>query len=175
MKRLAKGLIYLVVMFILLVLFLPKVNLYYAAEALMQKQNIYISDEEVNDSGFALELINPKIFFDKLELMKVDEIKLSSWLLYSSIKLSHIEVNEGFSDFLPSDINTIQVEHFIYNPTHISLSGESQDSFFYGDVDLVQKKIVIHLRVGVKSEKRYKVLLRKLTKEEGGYYYEYKF
>lgn len=175
MKRLIKALAYLVVMLILLVLFLPKVNLYYAAEELMQKQNIYISDEEVYDTGTALELVDSKVFFDKLELMKVDTINISSWLIYSSVKLENIEINEGFSDFLPSDISSIEVKHFFYNPTHINLSGESQDSFFYGDVDLMEKKVLIHLRVGVQSEKRYKTLLRKLNKEEGGYYYEYKF
>ncbi|PHR54593.1 MAG: hypothetical protein COA44_12590 [Arcobacter sp.] len=175
MKKLAKGLSYLIVMFILLLLFLPKVNLYYAAEKLMQKQNIYISDEEVYDSGFTLELSGAKIFFDKLELMKVDKIDLSSWLVYSSIELKNIEVNEGFSDFLPSDITSIEAEHFFYKPMHISIKGESQDSSFYGDVDLIEKQVLIHLRVGAKSEKRYKTLLQKLNKEEGGYYYEYKF
>ena len=175
MKRLAKGFAYLMVMFILLVFFLPKVNLYYAAEEIMKKQNIYISDEQVNDTGFSLELVDAKVFFDKLELMKVDKINLTTWLFYSSVNLDVIEVNSGFSDFLPSDINAIKVEHFFYNPTNVSLSGESQDSFFYGDVDLIKKSVIIHLRVGVKSEKRYKTLLRKLNKEEGGYFYEYKF
>jgi len=174
MKRLVKGFIYLMVMFVLLMFFLPKVNLYYAAEELMQKQNVYISDEEVYDNGFSLELLNAKVFFDKLELMQVNTINLSSWFVYSSVNLEVIEVNEGFSDFLPSDINAIKAEHFIYKPTHIALSGESQDSFFYGDVDLIEKTVKIHLRVGAQSEKRYKTLLRKLNKEEGGYVYEYK-
>jgi len=175
MKRLAKAIGYLVVMLLLLILFLPKINLYYAAEELMQKQNVYISDEETHDTGFALELLNAKVFFDKLELMKVDGIKVTSFLVYSSVTLNKIEINEGFSDFLPRDINLIEAKHVVYNPMHITLHGESDDSYFNGDIDLINKNMVIHLRVGAQSEKRYKTLLGKLKKEEGGYYYEYKF
>jgi len=175
MKRLMKLLAYLVVMVILLILFLPKVNLYYAAEELLKKQNVYISDEEVYDSGFSLELVNAKVYFDKLELMQVEEIKLSPWVLYNVISLDKLDINEGFSDFLPQEISSFKAEHIFYNPTHLKLSGESSDSFFFGDVDILKRVLILHLRVGAQSEKRYKTLLRKLTKEEGGYYYEYKF
>jgi len=175
MKRFVKILAYICTMVALLILFLPKTNLYYAAEGLMQEKNIYISDEEVHDSGFSLELINAMIFFDKLELMKVENIKLSPWIVYNVVSLNTVDINEGFSDFLPEEISSLKVEHFFYNPTHIKLSGESTDSFFFGDVDILKRVLSLHLRVGAKSEKRYKVLLEKLTKEEGGYYYEYKF
>lgn len=175
MKRLMKFLAYLVIMFALLLLFLPKVNLYYAAESLLKEKNVYISDENIYDSGFSLELTNAKFFFDKLELMKVEKIKVSPWVFYNTVKLDSIEVNEGFSDFLPQDISSVKAEHFFYNPTHILLSGESTDSFFSGDVDILKRVVAIHLKLSEKNEKRYKAFLKKLTKEEGGYYYEYKF
>ena len=175
MKRLMKILAYLFVMMALLILFLPKINLYYAAEGVMKEQNVYIADEEVHDSGFSLDILNAKIFFDKLELMTVEEITLSPWVIYNVVSLNTVDINEGFSDFLPQEISSLKAEHFVYNPLHIKLSGESTDSFFFGDVDIMQRVISLHLRIGAQSEKKYKTLLRKLTKEEGGYYYEYKF
>jgi len=175
MKKMLKLLVYLSVMLALLVFFLPKVNLYYAAEELMQKQNVYISDEEARDNGFSLELLNASVFFDKLSLMNVGEVKISPWLVYNTVSLKMIDVNEGFSDFLPQDINFLQAQYVFYQPTHIQLKGESSDSFLYGDVDLINRVVSVHLRVGAQSQKRYKKLLQKLKKEEGGYYYEYKF
>lgn len=175
MKRLLRFLAYLVIMFSLLLLFLPKVNLYYAAENLLKEKNVYISDEDIYDSGFSLELTDARFFFDKLELMKVENIKISPWIFYNALTFDFIDINEGFSDFLPQTVSSIKAEHFFYNPMHIQLSGESTDSFFNGDVDILKRVVTIHLKLGEKSEKRYKTSLKKLTKEDGGYYYEYKF
>ena len=175
MKRLMRFLAYVVIMFALVLLFLPKVNLFYATEGLLKEKNVYISDEDIYDSGFSLELTDAKFFFDKLELMKVEKTKISPWIFYNALKLDFIEINEGFSDFLPQDISSVKAEHFFYNPMHILLTGENADSSFNGDVDILKRVVGIHLKLGAKSEKRYKTLLKKLTKEEGGYYYEYKF
>jgi len=178
MKKLLKLFIYIFVMVALIIVFLPKVNAYYAAEKMMKDKQVYITDEKVVDNGLSLELIDAKVYFDKLELMKVENIKLSPWILYNTLELNYIDINEGFSDFLPQDINSVKVEHFFYNPLYIKLSGDSSDSFFNGEVDILNRMIRVHLNVGVKSEKKYKNLLKKLRKEpeeEGGYYYEYKF
>ena len=177
MKKLMKFFIYSFVMLGLIIVFLPKANLYYAGEELLKTKNVYITDEEVVDKGIFFELIDANIYFDKLELMKVDKIHVSPWVFYNALVLNHIDINEGFSDFLPQDISGIKAEHFFYNPLHIKLSGDSTDSFFDGDVDILNRIIRIHLNVGVKSEKKYRNLLRKLKKEstKGRYYYEYKF
>jgi len=175
MKKLLKLLVYMVVMLALILFFLPKINLYYAAEGFMQEKKVFISDENIADRGFYLELNNANFLFDKLELAEVEKITVSTLLFYNALSIDKIHVNEGFSDFLPLEIETISAEHAIYNPTHVTLKGESEDSYFYGDVDLIERVLNIHLRLGAQSEKRYKSMLGKLTKEEGGYVYEYKF
>jgi len=175
MKKLIKLFSYMLVMLSLLIFFLPKVNLYYAAESIMKKKNIYISDEEVLDKGFTLQLSHAKIFFDKLALAEVQSIRLSPLFFYNVINVDHVLVNEGFSDFLPQGVKNIKVEHFIFNPIKINFRGESEDSHFYGNVNLLKRVLSVHLRLGGKSEKKYGTMLRKLTREEGGYLYEYKF
>lgn len=175
MKKLLKLLSYILIMLALILLFLPKINLYYAGEALMQEQKIFISDEAIADRGFYLELSNANFLFDKLDLAEVETIRLSTLFFYNSLNFDNIHVNEGFSDFLPLEIKTISAQHVIYNPTQITLKGESEDSYFYGKIDLVERLISIHLRMGALSEKRYKSMLSKFDTEEGGYVYEYKF
>ena len=177
MKKISKFFAYAFLILALIIVFLPKVNLYYAAEKLMKDKNIYITGEEFYDNALSFDIFNARVYFDKLELMKVDKINLSPWVFYNALEFDHIDINEGFSDFLPQDISSIKVEHFFYNPLHIKLSGDSSDSFFDGDIDILNRVVGIHLNVGVKSEKRYKTLLKRLKTEatEGGYYYEYKF
>ncbi|MDF1879703.1 hypothetical protein JHD50_00035 [Sulfurimonas sp. MAG313] len=174
MKKIMKFFIYFILMLAIILFFVPKVNVYYLAETFMKQKNIYISDEDIYDNGFSLELVNAKIFFDKLELMKIDTIKFSPWIVYNSIRLDVIDINEGFSDFLPRDLSFIEAKHVFYNPTQIMIRGESQDSSLFGEIDFIERVVRLHFRIGVKSEKKYKNLLSKLTKEEGGYYFEYK-
>jgi len=174
MKKLLKFLAYVVVMLALLIFFSPKTNLYYLLEEFAIEKNIYVSDEKVNDSGFSLNIFNAKVYLDELFLAEAEETSISMWLVYNSFEANNIDLNEGFSDFMPSVIKHIEVKHHLFNPMSLSLSGESGDSFFYGDVDLFERVVTIHLRLGAKSEKRFATSLRALKKEDGGYVYEYK-
>lgn len=175
MKKIMKFFIYLLLMLALIILFLPKINLYYAAEVLMKEKNIYISDEDIMDKGYSLELVNANLLFENLALAEVKKIELSFLVLYNVLSLDNIHVNEGFSDFLPQEIKSVRLEHFMYDPMMIKLKGESGESRVYGDIDLLDRVLTLHLRLDAKSEKKYGALLSKLTKEEGGYIYDYKF
>ncbi len=169
MKKILKSFMYLLILIALVIFFLPKTNLYYAAEILMKENHLFISDELVLDKGYALELKNSKLLFDNLDLAEVESIELSPWIFYNTLRLENIRINEGFSDFLPAEIRSVSVQHLVYNPLKLILRGDSDDSFFFGDVDLLERVLVIHLRLGTQSEKKYSNLLGRLNKEEGGY------
>ena len=175
MKKLLKYLAYFIAMLALIIFFSPKTNLYYLFEEFAIEQNVYVSDEEASDSGFSLNISNAKVYLDELFLAEAEETTLSMWLVYNSFEATNINMNEGFSDFMPSVIKHIEIKHHVFNPMSLSIAGESGDSFFYGDVDLLERIVQIHLRLGTKSEKRFASSLRALKKEEGGYVYEYKF
>lgn len=175
MKKVMKFFSYLVLMLALLIFFLPKLNLYYAVEAILEKKKVYISDEEVLDRGFSLELRQAKLFFDKLPLAEIERIQLLPLVFYTTFDLTNIRINEGFSDFLPQEIHSVHVEHLFYNPMKVKFKGTNEDSHFYGNIDLLERVLSVHLRLSAKSEQRYATMLRKLSKEEGGYFYEYKF
>ncbi len=175
MKTLLKIFAYLLVMLALVIFFLPKVNLYYKAEEFMLRQKLSISNELVRDSGVTLEINNGDILFDKLALAHIDSVCLSPWLFYNRIRFQNIHVNEGFSDFLPEEIEDIVLRHVVYNPTKVELSGKSGKDLVYGEVDLLERVVRIHLQLESRSEEKYRSMLARLNKEEGGYLYEYKF
>lgn len=170
-----KGILYLLVMAVLLIIFLPKINLYYAAEKMMAKQSVYISDENLKDKGISFHIENASLLFEKLPLAQVEEISLRPWILYNNVTVDTIRLNEGFADFLPSEIDKIQLSYWVFNPLHLKINGQSKESLFYGDIDLLKRTLRVHLRPDTASEKQYKSMLSKLTPEEGGYLYEYKF
>ncbi len=162
-------------MIALLIIFLPKINLYYAMEKMMAKKSIYVSDEDLKDRGVSFHIENARVFFEKLPLAQVEAISLKPWILYNSIEVDTIRLNEGFADFLPSKIDKIELKYWVFNPLYLKINGQSKESMFYGDIDLLKRILRIHLRLDAASEKQYKTMLSKLTPEEGGYLYEYKF
>lgn len=170
-----KGVAYLLVMMALLIVFLPKINLYYAAEKLMAKQSISISDETLSDTGVSFHIENARVLFDKLLVAQVQKISLNPWLFYSSVRIDGIRVNEAFADFLPAEIQKVELKHWIFNPLHLTLRAQSEEGFFYGDVDLLKRSLQIHLRLDKAGEKKYQAMLGRLISEEGGYRYEYQF
>ncbi len=175
MKKLLKFSTYLVIMFALIIFFLPKVNAYYLLENLVKEKHFYLTDEDAKDSGFSLDIHNTRVFLDELFLAEAKYITLNPWVIYNSIEVENIKLNEGFSAFMPGHIENLKAEYVFYQPTHISLKGKSKKDSFIGDVDLLERKVVIHLHLDFKSEKRFATALKQLKKEEGAYIYEYKF
>jgi hypothetical protein len=175
MKRLLSFFIYLVLFINVSFFFFPKVNLYYLAEQYMKEQNLFISNEKATDTGFSLVLEHADLFFDKLALAKVENITLSPWVFYNTLEFRDIELDDGFSDFLPPFIQRVQVSHLLFNPMKVKLSGDADAGFFNGEVDILNRHLKVILQVNAKAEKRYKNMLRRLQKTEEGYVYEYKF
>lgn len=175
MKALLKFFAYLIMMLALIIFFLPKVNLYYEAEKFLKAQKVTISEEKVLDRGISLQLEDGSIYYDKLNLASIGLIHFSPWMVYNSLEFNEIRVNEGLADFLPETIDHITIRHVVYNPTKVSLRGESAEDYFYGEVDLLKRVLQLHLRLDSGSERKYQNILKKLSKEEGGYLYEYQF
>lgn len=175
MKKLLKPLIYFHVLIALIILFLPKYNLYYAFEEVLHEQKIYLSNETIIDRGFSLDIQNTDIAFEQLNLAQVDNIKVSIWGFANGVRMENIHINKGFADFLPLEIDKIQVIHLLYNPMILDIKGESSQGFFFGSVDLLERKLLVHVRLDAAAQKKYPGILSRLTSEEGGHYYEYQF
>lgn len=175
MKFLLKSLISVVLMVELLIFFAPKSNLYYWGEHALKAFNVFISNESVEDSGWRLNIYAAELYFDKLTLAEVDKISLSPWLLYNAIEVEGIHIDEGFVDFLPLEITRLGVAYAIYNPLQATLHGESDAGYFNGEVDLLERTVLIRLHVDQKAQKRYRNALARLKKTEEGYSYEYRF
>ncbi len=175
MRFLLKLLLYPIVFFELLVFFAPKVNLYYWGETFLQTRNVFISDEVIEDSGWQLNLSSAELFFDKLSLARLDVVTLSPWLLYNTLKVEGIHIDEGFTDFMPLEVKTLEVTYAVYNPMKITMNGESDSGYFNGEVNLLERQVSIRLFATDKAQKRYANALARLKKSGEGYVYEYRF
>ena len=161
----------LMIFFILsLIFFMPKVNLYYKLEQVLQQQNIIISNEKLNDNGFNLEIKDATVFFDSLESAKIEHLDISTLILYQSLNIQNIKLSGIASSFIPISIENISIKHMIINPLNITISANGEFGTLNGSLHIIDKNLHITLKLSKQMLKRYKKTLKYLEKNKNGDY-----
>ena len=87
MRYVVKPLTYLFLAVILIIFFLPKINLYFQAEEILENYKVTISGEKLIDNGFNFKIDDGTIYFDDLVVAKVQEISIVPLLVYNKIDI----------------------------------------------------------------------------------------
>ncbi|MEA3521473.1 MAG: hypothetical protein U9R50_00705 [Campylobacterota bacterium] len=173
MKRLGKLFIYLIVTLLLILFFLPKINLYYQAEVLLQKYKVTISQEKLSDKGFSFLIEEGVIYFDDLVVAKIDEVSIIPLLLYNSVTFSPFSFSEDMKRFIPLGIENLNITHSVVNPLHVKLEGSGDFGSLEGDIGLYERNISLVLNPSPLLIKQKPFWIKRMKKTaEGGYRYE---
>lgn len=173
MKPLMKISAYLAIGIFFIIFFLPKVNLYYKLETMLQEYKITLSQEYVEDSGVALHVKDALLYYDDLAVAQIHTIALRPLLLYNSLDIASFVLHEDMAQFLPTQIDGISAHYSIIDPLHVNISSEGQFGTLEGSIGLFDRNISLHLIPSALLEKQNPFWLRRLKKDsEGGYRYE---
>jgi len=175
LKRLIKAFGYVIFTLLAFVWFIPKVELYYALEELLEPQGIVISHEEVEDSGFALSLIGGDVSASGVTAGHNGLMDLTLLLAYNRFEIRDFRADEALRAFVPPEITFFRVTHHLLMPHKAVIEGEGDFGKAWGEVDLIERKIVIDLELPRDVVKRYGQLIKQLKRTEEGYRYEYTF
>lgn len=135
----------------MLLVFLPKENLYYFVLQKLSEQSIDVTNTSVEDKYLGLSLKNSNIKYEKIDVATVDSIVVKSLLFKTNITIDNLKVQKSLKQFLPYDLDYIKITHSILNP------------------------LVIDIKLSKQFEIKNKKVMNYLTKTENGYRYEYKF
>jgi len=135
----------------MLVVFVPKENLYYFALEKLALEKVDIQTDKINDNGLIFDLVDTNIKYEKIDVADVKKIDLKMFFFKTELDFQNIVVNKAFQKFLPKRIKYIKITHSILDPLAINIT--------------FSKKIKL----------KYKPLTKYLKKTEKGYRYEYKF
>lgn len=182
MKTLLKYITYFLSFFILLLIFLPKENLYYFVVQKLQKENIELLAKNTKENITSLNIANLKIKYNKVEIAKMSNTNFNSFLFFSQVDIKDIVIDSSMNKFIPSNINNIVLTHSIIDPTKIEISSKFLLGSCIGFVDLANRVIKLDLIVSSRFKNKYKYIVKQLkfknniknTKEQR-YSYEYKF
>lgn len=173
MKRLGKIVIYFFVTIGLLLFFLPKVNLYYQGEAILEKYKVVLSQEQLSDQGFGLKISDGILYYDDLIVAKIEEIEIRSLLVYNSLDIAPFSLSKDMEQFIPVAMNSLNITHSVFNPLHVKIEGEGDFGLLEGDISLYDRKISLLLTPSATFTKMRPFWLKRMKKTtEGDYRYE---
>ncbi len=175
MKKIFKYTLYLSFFISSLFYFFPKENLYFYLEKNLAEKKVIISKEKIKEKPFSLSLKDSTIYYNNLELLNVKDIDITTYLLSNSVNLKKIKILEEFKNFVPQNIDYIDINHSIINPVIININSKGEFGKLIGKVDLIDRKVIISLTASNKMKSKYQKILRKMQLKEGEYKYEYKF
>lgn len=175
MKKIFKFLIYIFTFFLFFMIFLPKISLYNLVEKELQKKQVIISDEKIVENFFSLDILDSKVFFEGINIAKIDKLKLESLFLYTKIEFSNIVLIDSFTQFAPSPIENLIIKHTILNPNNILVNAKGNFGELSGTMNILNKELKIELNASNLMKSSYSKLLKFFKLENGRYIYEYRF
>lgn len=175
MRKIAVFFIWFIISIYIAVAMLPKSELYYQAEHLLKKHNVYLSDETTSDKLFFFDVDNANIIYTDIDAAHIDKIAVSTFVFYNSINVSPFSVKNSLSGFIPPKVEFIRIKNFIWRPHIITLESEGDFGKASGFIDLLNRRVHIDFVFSSVINIKYSQLLRVLNKTKEGYMYESSF
>ncbi len=176
MRWMKHTLFYLVLISILVVFFAPKRQLYYLAEEHLNSYDIVYSKEFVDDSGFVLRLSDGTLYYQDLQIAKINEITLMPLLVYNRANIAPFSLSDEMSSFLPGTISSVSATHTIISPLSIKIEASGDFGTLDADVWLLDRNISLRLTPTQDLLDMNPIWLRQMRKtDDGGYSFETTF
>ncbi len=153
---------------LLLWLFAPKVELYYALEKQLKEKSILISNETISDTWYGLKIENADLSVDGAKIATISQLNFNIFFFYNSLKINDVKMDKSLSNMAPKEINSVNAVYSIINPLKIQLDANGSFGVMNGEVALLDKKVALLFPV-TKEIKTIKKFLKK-DKEKGWIY-----
>lgn len=175
MKSIFKLFIYFIVFVISLLILAPKEAAYNFAEKELAKKQIIISDEIRDERFFGLDINDSKLYFEGIEVANTSKASITTYLLYTKIKVKDIKLLDSFKQMVPSPIMDIELSHSVLEYDKIDINASGIFGKLEGKVDLLNQKVVLELLPSKVMKSSYFRLLRNFRLKDERYTYEYKY
>ena len=165
-----KFLVILLSFYLSIVFFMPKEQLLFTALNQTSKQNLNYRVEDLSDYGFFESIKRLTIYFDKGELLEVDDTKIYPFLFFNKLTFSQIHILGSFRKLLNIKIIEVSLTNTILSPTTINIYANSTIGELRGSFDIDSNRLKVILEPNDKFNSfKYKNYFKKT---EEGYIYE---
>ena len=169
-KKLAKFFAYTLFFILALIAFMPKESLYFLLEENLQKFGVVLSNEQLEESFFSLNIENMEISAKGIDSALVEEADITLLLVYNSVDVKNIKLSSLVESYLPSKIDTLHIRYTLINPFEV----EAQSHGGFGDAtihfNIVDRNVSVILKPSKKMFQKYRNSLREFKKSQNGEY-----
>ncbi len=171
MQMVKNSLIAIIVIWLGILMFMPKQEFYYKLEEELAKHEIKLNETNINEGIFSLTLKGVTVYFKGINVARIEEVNIFTLLFYNSIELQLLIVDDSLKKMLPQEIEKIVAKYSILSPLEVSLDARGSFGSALGKIDLNEEKV----RLDFNDSKNIKMLKPQLKKDEKGWYYETSF
>ncbi len=169
-KKLLMFFAYILFFILALMYFTPKVSLYYMLEKELKNYEVVLSDESLNDSGFALHVESMDVYVKGIDSANVKSVVLKVFGLYNSLSVENITLSSVAISFIPLNIDQAAISYSIFDPLHVKINGSGGFGDATGSLHILDRALNIKVIPSSNMLKKYRNSMRKLTKNEDGSY-----
>ncbi len=177
MRRLAKLIFAMLLFLVMLMLFLPKENLYYAAEEALEKEGVIIDGETLQNTFTSLQLNGATLMFKGIRTLQADKVVMTTLGVWNRIELNDAEIDKTFAAFVPTHIDHVMVTYSVLSPRTVVFELHGEAGSLTGSADLGDRTVEARVHPSTAMQRQHASLLKSMQKdtETGGYRYETSF
>jgi hypothetical protein len=169
-KKLSRFFAYTLFFILALIAFTPKESFYFLLEKNLQKFDVVISNESLEDRLFTLEIRDLALTAQGIDTAEVGEADIMLLLFYNSVTMQNIQVSSLIDAYAPAKIDSLELNYTIFNPLVVTARADGE----FGEAKVVFDILHSKLRAVVEPSKmmlsRYKKTMRMMKKDENGEY-----
>jgi len=159
----------------MMIIFLPKENLYYLILNNLKTLKVDVAQSKINDNFLALDILGTQIIYENINIAQIDKLSISTYILNSSIILNNIKVDNSLNKFLPNKLDTIAIRYSLFDPLKVKIKSIFKQGDCVGYIDLPKQTIKLDIHLSKFFVKKYKNITKMLKKDGDVYKYEYKY
>ena len=171
MQMVKKGVLVLVLTWLAIVILMPKQEIYYKLEEVLDGYEIRLNEEKKSEGLFSLNLKGVTVYVKGINVATIDEVNLFTLLFYSSVELRSLLVDESLKTMIPQETTSAVLRHSALSPLGVSVMASGSFGALTGNIDLNER--TVHLDFN--ESKNIQMLKPTLKKSEKGWGYETSF
>lgn len=169
-KKLLKFFAFTLFFLFALVALTPKESFYFLLEQELQKYDVIVSNESLEDKLLSLGVENLEITTKGIDSARVANGEIMLLLFYNSINLQDIMISSLVDAYAPSKVDTLHVDYTIFNPLVVSAKGEGDFGQAHAEFHLLDRELKLFINPSKLMLSRYEKSMRMLKKDENGEY-----
>ncbi len=165
-----KFIVFIITFYLALLLFMPKLYLWYGVEKVLNTHNIQIESKIKETKLSSLSLQNGTIFFKGKKIVSLKEIDFLPLIFFNKITLNNLRYHNRYPIFSQKTVLT----HSLIHPITIKITSNGNFGDIEGNINMKKREIVLTIKPTEKFENS-KLFKKLFHKSDKGYLHESTF